>query len=151
MTRFAAGIFLVSLALAACVVQHTPGTSFVTPALPNEDAIQRIAIDATACLEALYPPGLTTIRLMTPKEKDGFSSLLEDKLRSSGFTVIGSSNDSAAIQVEYILDQLKPEPSHSMLLRLHLVDSSGSERKLMRSYNMAGQAEAGFSTIGGLR
>ncbi|MBV5277162.1 hypothetical protein JZU56_05075, partial [bacterium] len=139
MTRFAAGIFLVSFALAACVVQHTPGTSFVTPALPNEEAIQRIAIDATACLEALYPPGLTTIRLMTPTEKDGFSRLLEDRLRTSGFTVVGSSNDSAAIQVEYILDQLKPEPSHSLLLRLHLVDStSGSERKLMRSYNMAG-------------
>lgn len=134
------------LLLTSCAGRHA-SPSYVSPALRDAETIRSIADDTTSCLAALYPPGKTSIRLMSLK--DAFSRALEDNLRNKGFTIAGTGG-SSSIQVEYNLDQLRlRSKSSSWLLRLQIINPAEPARKLMRSYSATGQPEAGFSTIGG--
>ncbi|WP_028317269.1 hypothetical protein [Desulfobulbus elongatus] len=133
--------------LAGCA--HRDKGSFVNgEALQVGTAAESIATDATSAVVALYPPGKTSIRLLVAGS-DSFSAAFEQHLRARGFSIVPSAPGTApaGLQVSYVLDRHKTDGS--LMLRLQFADDSG-KRKMMRSYTAAGQAEAAFSTTGGV-
>lgn len=139
------GALLVVALLAGCAAHRDRG-SFVNDKALEASAAQSVATDATSAIMAQYPPGKTSIRLLSAGS-NSFSAALEQLLRKQGYRIVPpDAKVSAALEVAYVLDRKKRDGS--LLLRLQFSDASG-KRKMMRSYTATGQPEAGFSTIGG--
>lgn len=137
-------LLVCSLALAlltGCAGRFKAGNSFVGN-LPKNAGVQKIAEDAVACLVTLYPPGSTTVHLVTPKTRDDFSTMFDTSLRAKGFTL----SPSGALTVVYVLDALRADKPLSWYLQLQIADKQGS-KTFTRSYTATGQPEAGFSSI----
>jgi len=133
-------LLVCSLALAlltGCAGRIKAGNSFVGN-LPKDAAVQKIAEDAVACLLTLYPPGRTTVHLVTPKVRDDFSKMFDTSLRAKGFTL----SPSGALTVVYVLDALRADKPLSWYLQLQI-----GGKTFTRSYTATGQPEAGFSSI----
>lgn len=96
---------LVLVLLAGCSARG--GGSYVGE-LPQGGAVGAIAQDTSAWLAEEFPPGLTTLHLLTPKESQDFTGLFEDSLRRKGF-VVTQETSSDALVVAYVLDKLDDE------------------------------------------
>lgn len=131
---------------------RTTGNSFVHTSIQDSQVIEKIAADATFCMAVLYPPGKTSLHLQPPTNNNNFSASLESQLRSKGFALVQAQSTTpttpTTIRVSYVLDTLKTDSS--LLLRLVFIDANGAERKIMRSYDLTGQPESGFSTVVGI-
>ncbi len=101
--------FLLALVLALLVGCSARGVggSYVGE-LPQGSAVGAIAEDTSAWLAQEFPPGLTTLHLLTPKGSQDFTGLFEDSLRRKGFVVTQESG-SEGLSVAYILDKLDDE------------------------------------------
>jgi uncharacterized lipoprotein YajG len=133
-------VFMLALILlAGCATRYNTGNSFVGD-IPKE-ASQRIAADAVAYLSSLYPPGHTTINLVTTKELSNFRQAFENGLRAAGFTL--SRDGSETISVAYVLDGLDKASAY---LQLVIADPNQGKMTVTRAYSINGEPEAGIST-----
>jgi hypothetical protein len=130
-------ILLVSLCLSGCAGKV--GESYVGT-LPAGQAVDRIAGDAVERLASLYPPGRTSLHLISPTKGDSFSAELENGLRGKGFTL----SSTGPVRVAWVLNSIEPEKT--WYLRLKTADSSGT-RTLSRAYGLQGEPLAGFAEI----
>ncbi|GAB6194292.1 hypothetical protein [Desulfocastanea catecholica] len=128
------------LGLTGCAGSHKVGGSFVGQ-LPQEGVVA-IADDATSYLTSLYPPGHTSINLVTPQQSDAFSRALETNLRQKGFTLSGS----GTVTMSYVLDTLHSAVPPVWYLQLRIVDTEQS-KTIARSYTANGYPAAGFSIL----
>ncbi len=124
--------------LTGCAGRYSVGGSYVGK-IPDGFAAP-IADDATDYLASLYPPGHTSIRLITPEHSDAFSAALENSLRQSGFTV----SPQGTVTMSYVLDLLRSATPPVWYLRLRIADPKQS-RTIARSYTDDGRPVAGFS------
>ena len=127
---------LLAASLASGCASRGPLGSFCGP-LPEQKAIENIAADAVSILAGLYPPGHTTLHLLAAEKADNaFAVVLENALRSKGFTLAGSPD---ALTVAYTLDALEEKAAWYLQLRL----SDG--KTIARAYTAKGLPEAGQS------
>lgn len=115
------------------------GESYVGT-LPEKAAVSRIAADAVERLTSLYPPGHTSLCLVSPVKGDEFSSELENGLRNNGFTVAAN----GSVRVAWVFNSMEQEKV--WYLRLKTADSSGT-LTMSRAYSLQGQPLAGFAQI----
>ena len=137
MTRLCV-LFLLLLALAGCSARG-PGGSFVGE-LPEDVAQRAIARDSADFLAQEFPPGHTTLHLLTPKERQEFSPLLEVFLRKKGF-VISQESGADAQSVAYTLDKLDDQFWYVQLR----IDGG---KAASRVYDIGGRPVASRASIG---
>lgn len=133
-------LFLLASCLTGCAGRYNVGNSYVGP-LPK-GGVATIAEDTTAHLSSLYPPGYTSIRLVTPKQSDEFSQALEASLRHKGFTL----SPTATLTMSYILDELQSAKPPVWYLQLRIADKA-QNKTFARSYTASGEPAAGFSSL----
>lgn len=124
------------------------GGSFVGD-LPTGAAVHSIAADAAVQIAGLYPPGHTSVLLLTPKKDAGndFSVAFEDALRRRGFTV-STAADSTTVAVAYVLDHLSSDEdgeAPAWYLQLRISDNEEGGTAFARSYTASGRPEGGRS------
>lgn len=132
-----------------CAGKHGPGGSFVGELPLTSGAVEAIAADVSSQIAELYPPGHTSLFVLTP-EKDagnGFSLAFENALRGKGFTVLSSLPAENAVAVAYILDPLnwKKDGEDVWYLQLRLSDNENGGVAFARTYTASGLPEAGRS------
>jgi len=112
--------------------------SFAGP-LPEKNAVSAIAADAVSIISELYPPGHTSLHVLTAKDADNsFALALDNGLRARGFT-LAAADGGEAVTVAYILDRL--EDKSAWYLHLRFADGKATAR----AYDAQGQPEAGQS------
>jgi hypothetical protein len=137
---------LISLCICTILVSgcasHGPFCSFAG-SLPEKAAVEAIIDDAVSILTELYPPGHTSLHILSAKEtENAFAVALESALRARGFILGPESSD--AITLAYTLDMLEEKSAWYLWLRL----SDGNEvRVTARAYDAHGQPEAGQSRM----
>lgn len=117
--------------------------------LPEGGAVASIASDASAQVAELYPPGHTSIFLLTAEEdaESGFSSAFENALRQSGFTVLQGPEENA-VAVAFLLDGFVEEKKDGVkvwYLRFLVSDNDEKGMAFARTYTASGRAEAGWT------
>ena len=131
-------LFLLLFVLAGCSARG-PGGSFVGE-LPEEVAQRAIASDSADFLAQEFPPGHTRLHLLTPKERQEFSPLLEASLRKKGF-VVSQESDGGAQSVAYTLDKLDDQFWYVQLR----IDGG---KAVSRVYDIGGRPVASRASIG---
>ena len=137
---------LFSMLLAVCLVSgcasRGPFGSFAGP-LPENAAVAAIADDAVSILAGLYPPGHTSLRLLSAKDaKNGFALAFESGLRAKGFT-LAAPDATDSLTLAYTLDVL--EEKAAWYLQLRLSDPYEGRKVIARCYLASGLPEAGQS------
>ena len=123
---------LLALVLSLGCSQHRSGNSFDIGNVPDS-TMQLMASDSASLIMADYPPGFTSIQIVPVASKlgGGFIPVLENALRTKGFTVV-TENESSTLSLLYKVDRLKDDGG-IWYLNLQFAGHS-----IARVYNSAG-------------
>ena len=122
---------LLALVLSLGCSQHHSGNSFDIGNVPDS-TMQLMASDSASLIMADYPPGFTSIQIVPVASKlgSGFIPVLENALRTKGFTVVAR-GESSTLSLLYKVDSLKNDGVWYLNLQF-------AGRSIARVYNNAG-------------